>query len=1850
MRHSILIIFLLCGICGKSHSAFSQSFQKVDGSGIPALGNAQIDWLDYNSDGNIDIIISGNDERGMAIFDVYQNKGNNTFSAVGLPVAALKSSRFLLDDFNNDNRVDILYTGRDLNNQPSTILLENNGSNFNIKSSNLPAIKNASLSAIDFNQNGKVDILISGQDANNDIITELWTNSGDDFTKSTLQFPQVFNGSWAVVDFDKDGYDDIVISGETSIGNFRTILFYNEFGKALRESNNSILNNLLIKNIEITDFNQNGNLELFIFGRDGFFEPFVKLMEYNDGNFADLNISLPALSSVVSQSIDSDNDGDRDILLFGLSSGSQYEGSLYVNDGNANFANSGVSVGTLANGGITVSDLNNDGASDFTYSGFTDIDPASSIVQSLYLNENITNNTTPEIPNGLSSISIGDSVKLEWNVSSDDLTSSNTIHYNVYVGTAPGKTDIISPVSGLSVNQLLSNRINRISNTLEILTSLEEGEYFWSVQAIDNAGNVSAFAAEESFSSCYKPDLGPDLEKCKLDIVNLSIGTEDDVVNWYSKTDGLLLADSNNFDYIVLQSDTIIAEVNKPFGCTVSDTVFIKMLDLPSEFLPNKIQKCEQETVEFGIGLPGQIVNWYSAESGLMFADQDSISFQVNSSDTLIAEIINENNCSILDSVIIEKFDLPTQVSKIDTTICEKSELEWSIVGDFKEVQWHSANDGLVAENINTFSAIYNQTDTLFISKTNTNNCTVEDTVVINTRPLPTVDLGEDLQVCIGDSVDISLNEGNWSSIQWESAKSGILNTNTSQFNWFVDETDTINVMATDNFGCINYDTLIIRKLDLPQYDIGSDTVVCKGSEILLSVEEEFDIVNWYSTSTGILKRDSQFLEFVANDSDTIWSEVINSNGCVAFDTLVVKSVEPKKYDLGKDLTQCFGDLVSISVQNLTDSINWYLGDSLVNYHGDNLQFEAENSGSISIETINYLGCISYDSLKLLVNELPLKQLPGKIEKCENEVVEFKLNLPDHTVNWFSSQNGLLYSDVDSISFLLNQSDTLIAEIINENNCSVLDSVIIKKLELPIQVSKIDTTICEQSQFKWSINGDFKEVYWHSANEGFLAENINSLSRIYNQTDTLFISKTNDSNCTVEDTVVINTRPLPIVDLGEDLQICEGDSIEIKLNQGNWDYIEWESAIQGNLQSQSTSLNWYVSETDTIRVVASDNFGCFNTDTIIIEKLDLPEYDIGSDTILCQGSEILLTTGTGFEEVNWYSSSAGQLRADNWFLEYVANQTDTVWSEVYNSNGCIVYDSIVITANEPIQYSLGEDFEICKGELVNLTIENLQDSINWYFDNSLLEIHTSEIEFDAESSLTISIETFDSLGCTSFDELELTVNELPQLDLPEILEACKGKELVIKNTETYDFMKWESSLLGLIAENVNEISYFMAVSDTIFLTAMDEKKCINYDTVIIHPNTLPEFSLGPDIQICEGNPVQLEIDNPADSINWFNNLGVQLLDTSAILNVNVNQNVIWWAEQWNASSCIFSDTIKITNIPLPIFDAGDSILICEDAEVQLTPSGINESWTLEWSPAEFLSDAAIKNPIANPTEHTWFYLFAKNNEGCFYEDSVFVALDKPVVLNTGGDRTICLGDYTELGGLPTAEGSSFNYQYQWSPAESLSSPSVANPIANPAENTTYQLITWAGDCKADTAEVTVYVQVPPEIILTSDTTIGAGDQIQLQALGGDFYQWIPARGLSDASISNPLASPVRTTTYLVEVTDSLGCRSEKEMTVFVENQLFIPNLFTPNNDGQNDFFKVYGAGIKEIEFKVFTRNGQVIYSTNSVEEVYKVGWDGNYNGNPVESGVYVWSIKGQYFDERTLSFKGKNSGLINLMR
>ncbi len=125
-------------------------------------------------------------------------------------------------------------------------------------------------------------------------------------------------------------------------------------------------------------------------------------------------------------------------------------------------------------------------------------------------------------------------------------------------------------------------------------------------------------------------------------------------------------------------------------------------------------------------------------------------------------------------------------------------------------------------------------------------------------------------------------------------------------------------------------------------------------------------------------------------------------------------------------------------------------------------------------------------------------------------------------------------------------------------------------------------------------------------------------------------------------------------------------------------------------------------------------------------------------------------------------------------------------------------------------------------------------------------------------------------------------------------------------------------------------------------------------------------------------------------------------------------------------------------------------------------------------------------------------------------------------------------------------------------------------------------------------------------------------------------------------------------TIRVVTLDAEGERFEKIFTIQVTDvedaRVFIPNLFSPNNDGSNDTFRVRANGIQQISFRIFNRMGVLVYETSNVQQATETGWDGTYKGKEQPAGSYVWQISGKFSDGAVVQFDGKSTGNITLIR
>lgn len=144
--------------------------------------------------------------------------------------------------------------------------------------------------------------------------------------------------------------------------------------------------------------------------------------------------------------------------------------------------------------------------------------------------------------------------------------------------------------------------------------------------------------------------------------------------------------------------------------------------------------------------------------------------------------------------------------------------------------------------------------------------------------------------------------------------------------------------------------------------------------------------------------------------------------------------------------------------------------------------------------------------------------------------------------------------------------------------------------------------------------------------------------------------------------------------------------------------------------------------------------------------------------------------------------------------------------------------------------------------------------------------------------------------------------------------------------------------------------------------------------------------------------------------------------------------------------------------------------------------------------------------------------------------------------------------------------------------------------------------------------------------LTVSSTIELGNSVQLNANNEVFYYWTPNDGsLDNPNINNPVARPNHTTTYTVYGRDIYGCLDSAYVTVYVDTSTNtgIPTGFTPNNDGKNDIFRLYGSKFNAlVEFRVFNRWGEEVFQTVNKDG----GWDGTYHGVPQDAGVYNYLI------------------------
>ena len=454
---------------------------------------------DFDGDGNVDVLVAGMGKRDVPFTILYKNSGG-TFSDSGVVLPGLSRASAAFADFDGDGDLDLAMTGLNLQGLPVTRIYRNDGGGVFTALTNVMApVFAGNVSWGDYDGDGRPDLLVTGitsASAAGVAVTRLYHNDGNGvFTSVPHPFPACYLGAAAWADYDNDGHLDLLLSGATTGGGLVSGLWHND-GHGNFTNVNAGLPAMDLGFAVWGDFDNDGDLDLLYGGNTD--AGFITRIYRNDqGTFTDINAGLLPVLWASAAWGDFDNDGRLDIMTIGYDPAAQVARSILYRNIEGGFVSTADTFHNLYLGAVNWFDYDNDGRLDIIMAGNevgTDI---------LRMAHGATpgTNSAPGAPGNLSAHFDGSDAILSWDAGTDGQTPVAGLTYNLRVGTTPGGSQIVPSQSASSGRRLLPVMGNmQMAHSTALHGLIPGATYFWSVQSVDGAFAGSAFAAEGNFT------------------------------------------------------------------------------------------------------------------------------------------------------------------------------------------------------------------------------------------------------------------------------------------------------------------------------------------------------------------------------------------------------------------------------------------------------------------------------------------------------------------------------------------------------------------------------------------------------------------------------------------------------------------------------------------------------------------------------------------------------------------------------------------------------------------------------------------------------------------------------------------------------------------------------------------------------------------------------------------------------------------------------------------------------------------------------------------------------------------------------------------------------------------------------------------------------------------------------------------------------------------------------------------------------------------------------------------------------------------------------------------------------
>jgi gliding motility-associated-like protein len=735
--------------------------------------------------------------------------------------------------------------------------------------------------------------------------------------------------------------------------------------------------------------------------------------------------------------------------------------------------------------------------------------------------------------------------------------------------------------------------------------------------------------------------------------------------------------------------------------------------------------------------------------------------------------------------------------------------------------------------------------------------------------------------------------------------------------------------------------------------------------------------------------------------------------------------------------------------------------------------------------------------------------------------------------------------------------------------------------------------------------------------------------------------------------------------------VCVGSNLTLKQSTPGAKSVEWYLGEPGAekliAKGDSVNLTFPSAGKNRITLYYEKGTACQSTFSTVIEAVAIDVISLplaGQNSVVCRGSNF---------EVNIQNKQVNRSLTYDWqtngnlvsgqgssLATFKMDAPTLITLNLSNTLGCKSTLTFPVAIHASIQSNINSGVQLCR-DVPTVTNANFNNNLSysWLPQSGLNSSNIGNPVIRLNSSQIYSVKiTNPETKCDTTISFNAIVKPFgAETGIDSLSTVCYnvGKQINPKFNNTLIY-SW-SPATGL--SETNKGNPTVKLKESMSYSVKIQNPASGCDTTIsvrveVSP-MLPVVELDTTLDFCPGIPKKVNLpESPLVTYLWSPSTG---LDNANVANptFTLNTNQLYTVKVTDPkTNCNLVWKVNAQVSPEAVISAGKDTTLCNYGPYTLTATS-SLPLSFQWSRVSDFSNnlgnqSTLKRDTLSRAENT-FYFKATDAKGCFWRDTVVINA-VPVEATMPVDYVVCKPvDLTRV----TIKDNDPNQglkNYSWFPVNSLTTKPNEGPTAIYKINaTTLVNVNFENKygCKKTLETQLELIDLKVNIATDKETLIKGNNEIANISVTGCTdceYAWTPSTGLNATNTASVRATPQDTTIYKVVVSKK-GCKEEKTIRINVDNvncgepNIFVPNAFTPNNDGNNDILKVRGRWISKLQFVVYNRWGQEMFTTTDLNN----GWNGVFKGNEVAPDVYNYYLQVTCLDNKIFTKRG-NTTLI----